>query len=88
LDEKEEIITIVNKYNKCMETNDYFTATMQGASRNCKVSYGRPSDLIIFEDMMLRVPLNSLQEGYTELLNLLKSKSEKNTMYYPTIITN
>ncbi len=56
-DKKSKIIWKMDVMNRCFEVNDYLNAAYQSIFREYKLVYGKPSSLIIYEDLMVSLSL-------------------------------
>ena len=57
--EDKNVIFIIDENDERIHTKDYYTAAYLALMRkNCKLSFGKPSDLISFEDIILSTPLS------------------------------
>ncbi len=61
-DKKKRLIWKVDELNRCFEMNDYLNAAYDSLFMEYKLIYGKPSSVFIFEDLMLTLTLEDLQE--------------------------
>ena len=50
--------------NRTFYVNDYFNAAYESLFMDYKIIYGKPSSIIIYEDLMLTLSLEELQEMF------------------------
>lgn len=63
--------------NQRIITNDYLTVMNLVVQRElCKISFGIPSDLIIFEDIMLNCELDALRETFLKVFDRVNKKQD------------
>ncbi len=68
-DKKKRLIWKVDELNRCFEMNDYLNATYDSLFMEYKLIYGKPSSVFIFEDLMLTLSLEDLQEIFEKTIN-------------------
>ncbi len=54
---KDKIIWKMDVLNRCFEVNDYWNAAYESIFRDYKLVYGKPSSVIIYEDLMVSLSL-------------------------------
>ena len=68
-DKKKRLIWKVDELNRCFEMNDYLNTAYESLFMEYKLIYGKPSSVFIFEDLMLTLTLEDLQEIFENTIN-------------------
>jgi len=56
-DKRDKVLWKIDQLNKTFYVNDYFNAAYESLFMDYKLIYGKPSSVVIYEDLMLNLSL-------------------------------